>query len=56
MPSRSRLGRPRNPDFLLWAGELLEVARGTLQVVAYEHGPVEEPRPAILQRLAAVRH
>lgn len=50
-----RLGRPRNPEFLLAAGELL-VAFGTvLQVVAYEHGIEHSPRPAVRQRLAAVR-
>jgi SAM-dependent methyltransferase len=48
-------GCPTNPDFLLKAGELLEVVRGRLQVVAYEHGYLELPRPAIKQRLCAVR-
>ena len=48
-------GRPRNPDFLLRAGELLEAVRGALEVVAYEHGPVERPRPAVIQRIAAWR-
>lgn len=45
-------GRPRNPDFLLRPGELLEVARG-LTVVAYEHGVVENR--AVVQRICAVR-
>ena len=49
------LGRPRNPDFLLRPGELLEAVRGTLTVVAYEHGKVDRPRPAMIQRIAAVR-
>lgn len=49
-----RFGRPSNPDFLLRAGELLEVVRGRLVVVAYEHGPVALPRPAVVQRIAAV--
>ena len=48
-------GPPTRPDFLLEPGELLEVVRGRLQVVAYEHGYVERPRPAIRQRLCAVR-
>ena len=48
-------GRPRNPDFLLAPGELIEVVRGHLQIVAYEHGYLEQPRPAIKQRLCAVR-
>jgi SAM-dependent methyltransferase len=49
------LGRPSNPDFLLRPDELLELARGELQVVAYEHGRLEHPRPAIKQRLCAIR-
>jgi SAM-dependent methyltransferase len=48
-------GRPSNPDFLLAPGELIEVVRDHLQIVAYEHGYLERPRPAIKQRLCAVR-
>ncbi|MFQ5972608.1 MAG: class I SAM-dependent methyltransferase, partial [Alphaproteobacteria bacterium] len=50
-----RYGRPKNPDFLLRPGELLEVVRGRLQVVAYENGLVNAPDPAVKQRLCAVR-
>jgi SAM-dependent methyltransferase len=50
-----RFTRPRNPDHLLKAGELLEFARGKLQVVAYEHGVLEvDVIPGVKQRLAAV--
>ena len=56
MAGNERYGRPANPDFLLRDGELLEVARtGGLSVVAYEAGPVNEPRPAMIQRIAARR-
>jgi SAM-dependent methyltransferase len=48
-----RFGRPRNPDFLLRPGELLEAFTG-LTVVAFEQGEVSVPRPAVIQRLAAV--
>jgi SAM-dependent methyltransferase len=48
-------GRPTNPDFLLRPGELIEVVRGRLQIVAYEHGYVDHPRPAVKQRLCAAR-
>lgn len=48
-------GKPSNPAFLLAPGELLDAVRGTLTVVAYEHGKVEAPRPAVIQRIAAVR-
>lgn len=47
-----RFGRPRNPDFLLGPGELLE-AFGVLTVVAFEQGEVGEPWPAVIQRIAA---
>lgn len=49
-----RFGRPRNPDFLLAPGELLDMVRGRLQVVAYEHLVVSKPRPAVVQRICAV--
>ena len=49
-----RFGRPRNPDFLLRPGELLEVARdGGLRVLAYEDLEVATPRPACIQRICA---
>lgn len=48
-------GRVTNPDFLLRHGELLEAVRGELRVVAYEDVVVSEPRPAAVQRIAAVR-
>lgn len=48
-------GKPSNPNFLLAPGELLDAVRGELTVVAYEHGKIESPRPAVIQRIAAVR-
>lgn len=48
-----RFGRPRNPDFLLRPGELLE-AFTALTVVAFEQGEVSVPRPAVIQRVAAI--
>lgn len=52
---QQRFGRPRDPSHLLMPGELLEVARGQLRVVAYED--VEETRPLACrrQRLAALK-
>jgi SAM-dependent methyltransferase len=50
-----RFGRPRNPEFLLQPGELLELARGRLRVIAYEDLFVESPKPALIQRICAVR-
>ena len=40
-----RYGRPSNPAFLLKPGELLEVVRGRLRVVAYEDLEVNIPSP-----------
>ncbi len=48
-----RFGRPRDPDFLLRPGELLE-AFAALTVVAFEAGEVTLPRPAVIQRIAAI--
>jgi SAM-dependent methyltransferase len=49
-----RYGKPSNPAFLLKAGELLEVVRGRLRVVAYEDVHVSTPRPAAVQRICAI--
>lgn len=49
-----RFGKPSNPDFLLKPGELLEAVRGRLRVVAYEDIQVDSPKPAMVQRIAAV--
>lgn len=48
-------GKPSNPDYLLEPGELLDAVRGNLQVVAYENGVTDTPRPAVVQRICAVR-
>ena len=54
MLGNERFGRPSNPDFLLRSGELL-AAFGSMTVVAFEQGIVDEPRPAAIQRIAAVK-
>jgi SAM-dependent methyltransferase len=51
----ARFGRPANPDFLLRPGELLDAVTGQLWVVAYENLEIEVPRPAMVQRIAAIR-
>jgi SAM-dependent methyltransferase len=48
-----RFGRPRSADFLLRPGELLSAFAG-LTIVAFEQGQVALPRPAVVQRIAAV--
>lgn len=52
----ARYGRPSNPAFLLRPGELFRAAeRAGLVVLGYEHGYVERPGPALVQRVCAVR-
>ena len=53
MLGNERFGRPRNPDFLLRPGELLDACAG-LAVAAFEQGEVTAPRPAMIQRIAAI--
>lgn len=56
MVGNERFGRPSNPDFLLRPQELLEVARAAgLRVLAFEEGEVTTPKPAMVQRIAALR-
>ena len=54
MLGNERYGRPSNPDYLLRPGELLE-AFSALSVIAFEQGPVERPKAAVIQRLCARR-
>ena len=48
------VGKPSRPAFLLAPGELLEVVRGRLRVVAFQDGFLAEPRPAYVQRICAI--
>ena len=54
MLGNERFGKPSNPEFLLRPGELLECFKG-LSVKGFEEGEVAEPKPAMIQRLCAVR-
>ncbi|MEO8849842.1 MAG: class I SAM-dependent methyltransferase [Casimicrobiaceae bacterium] len=48
-------GRPSNPDYLLRDGELLDLLRGRMTVVAFEQGLVDEQDArSVVQRIAAV--
>ena len=55
MLGNERYGRPSNPAFLLQPGELLEFAAFGLEIVAFEQGRVDQPGPAMVQRLCARR-
>lgn len=56
MVGNERYGRPSNPDFLLESQEMLAWARQpNWRVLAFEEGEVAWPKPAVVQRLCAVR-
>ena len=55
MVGNERYGRPSNPEFLLRPGELLQAFLPALAVLGFEQGMVATPKPAVVQRLAAVR-
>jgi SAM-dependent methyltransferase len=49
-------GRPSNPNFLLQAGELFRFCEAQRwHVLGFEDGVIEAPKPARVQRVAAVR-
>lgn len=51
-----QFGKPSNPNFLLKTGELLGLSqRHGLKVLAYEDIYQGEPKPAMVQRLCAVK-
>ena len=54
MLGNEKFGRPSNPQFLLRPGELLQ-AFAALTVAGFEQGRVERPKPAMIQRLCALR-
>ena len=54
MIGNERFGRPSNPDFLLRPGELVE-AFSSLTALAFEQGEVARPKPAVTQRICAIK-
>jgi SAM-dependent methyltransferase len=50
-----QFGRPRNSAFLLEPGELLAAFAPHLNVTAYQHGAEHRPRPAVRQRICAIK-
>jgi SAM-dependent methyltransferase len=55
LQGNERFGKPTNPAFLLQRDELLDAFRGRLAILAFEQGVVALPRPAAIQRLAAIK-
>jgi SAM-dependent methyltransferase len=52
----AQFGKPSNPNFLLNPGELLALAaRSDLKVIAYEDIYLDQPKPAMVQRICAVK-
>jgi hypothetical protein len=52
----AQFGKPSNPNFLLNTGELLAFAQQhSLKLVAYEDIYTDEPKPAMVQRLCALK-
>ena len=49
-------GKPSNPNFLLRPGELLDIFVPSARVVAYEDLYIDTPKPALVQRICAIRH
>lgn len=54
MIGNEKFGRPSNPEFLLRPGELLQ-AFAALDIAGFEQGRVDRPKPAMIQRLCALR-
>lgn len=50
MVGNERYNRPRNPDFLLRQDELMTVFEPTMNVVAFEQGYSDLPKPSVVQR------
>lgn len=55
MAGNERFGSPRNPHFLLQPNELFEAFAARLRVVAFEQGYAARPKPALVQRICAIR-
>lgn len=50
-----KYGKPDNPDFLLHPNELARAVINDLEITAYRHGFREQPKPAVVQAIAATR-
>ncbi|MGZ4977223.1 MAG: class I SAM-dependent methyltransferase [Methylobacter sp.] len=56
MTGNERYGKPSNPDFLLLPNELFDVYSPLLNIIAFEQGEQQMPRPAVMQRICAVKN
>ena len=53
MAGNEDYGRPANPDFLLQPDELQDLCK-RLDIVAYEQGYEDDPKPAMRQKIVAI--
>jgi SAM-dependent methyltransferase len=56
MAGNERYGKPSNPDFLLLPNELLEIYSPLLNIISFEQGEEQHPRPAVMQRICATKN
>jgi len=56
MLGNERYGRPSNPDYLLLPDELKSVYAPLLNIYAFEQGKVDDPVPAVMQRICAIKN
>jgi hypothetical protein len=55
MAGNEHFGKPSNPDFLLLRDELLRFYTPLLSIYAFEQGEESEPKPAVMQRICAIK-
>lgn len=56
MRGNERFGKPSNPDFLLAPGELYERCKDCCDILAFEQGEESSPKPAMRQRICAIKY
>ncbi|MFN4309426.1 MAG: class I SAM-dependent methyltransferase [Ferrovibrio sp.] len=55
MRGNERFSKPASPDFLLVENELFERCRDAFDIVAFEQGEDSAPKPAMRQRICAIK-
>lgn len=55
MRGNERFGKPASPDFLLAPNELFDRCRDACDILAFEQGEEAAPKPAMRQRICAVK-
>ena len=55
MVGNEAYGRPKNPDFLLTKNELNKVFKEELDVLAFEQGYKDDPKPSVTQSICALK-